>query len=253
MLQKKCGIGQHRQWGSFQESGESKFGFSFPSLFLVQVHSGISRVVGGSDTPSHMTNLSEQAAATLTVPVICEGWDCIVSTLVFPPCQLSSYFLSYGSLALSACMTVCAASCKRGGLQGSRFATQCSSIKTNKAKKEQSQDPWNQRPGSGLGFVPRGWVRFAGAGGLSAERSVWAFVCSMPPYPAPLKSACFCPLHNLIEFFEPLICMHFVSKRVGEGGRKTDMPPTQNSIEEQQEGQHDWPQGEMTDTSEPKA
>lgn len=236
MLQNKCGVEQHRQWGGFQESGESKFGFSFLSRFLVQVHSGISRVVGGSDAPSHMTNLSEQAAAALTVPVICRGWDCIVSTLFFSPCQLSSYFLSYGSLALSACMTVCAASCKRGGLQGSRFATQHSSIKTNKAKKEQCQDPWNQRPGSGLGFVPRGWVRFAGAGGLSAERSVWAFVCSMPPYPGPLKSACFCPLHNLIEFFWTANLYVFCEQKGGGGGRKTEMPPTQNSTGEQQVG-----------------
>lgn len=167
-----------------------------------------------------MTNLSEQAAATLTVPVICERWDCIVSTLVFSPYQLSSYFLFYGSLALSACMTVCAASCKQGGLQGSRFATQRSSIKTNKAKKEQCQDPWNQRPGSGPGFVPRGWVRFAGAGGLSAEKSVWSLCMQHASSSRPLKSACFCPLHNLIEFFEQLIRMHFVSKRVGEGGRQ---------------------------------
>lgn len=173
-----------------------------------------------------MTNLSERAqlAATLTVPVICRGWDCIVSTLFFPPCQLSSYFLSYGSLALSACMTVCAASCKRGGLQGSRFATQRSSIKTNKARssaktpeiKDQVQD----------------WALFQEAGSVWLVQGVWvlkevsgAFVCSMPPYPAPLKSACFCPLHNLIEFFEPLICMHFVSKGVGEGGRQKCPPP----------------------------
>lgn len=52
-----------------------------------------------------------------------------------------------------------------------------------------------------------------------------AFVCSMSPHPAPLKSACFCPLHNLIEFFEQLILMDFVSKRVGEGGRQKCPPP----------------------------
>lgn len=142
---------------------------------------------------------------------------------VFPPCQLSSYFLSYGSLALSACMTVCAASCKRGGLQGSRFATQRSSIKTNKARssaktpeiKDQVQD----------------WALFQEAGSVWLVQGVWvlkeasgAFVCSMPPYPAPLKSACFCPLHNLIEFFELLICMHFVSKGVGEEDRNAPHP-----------------------------
>lgn len=68
---------------------------------------------------------------------------------------------------------------------------------------------------------------FQEAGSVLLVQGVWvlkevsgAFVCSMPPHPAPLKSACFCPLHNLIEFFEQLIRMHFVSKRVGEGGRQ---------------------------------
>lgn len=73
---------------------------------------------------------------------------------------------------------------------------------------------------------------FQEAGSVLLVQGVWvlkevsgAFVCSMPTHPAPLKSACFCPLHNLIEFFEQLIRMHFVSKRVGEGGRQKCPPP----------------------------
>lgn len=91
------------------------------------------------------------------------------------------------------------------------------------------------------------WALFQEAGSVLLVQGVWvlkevsgAFVCSMSPHPAPLKSACFCPLHNLIEFFEQLILMDFVSKRVGEGGRQKCPPPR---IPKQQEGQHDWPQG----------
>lgn len=106
-------------------------------------------------------------------------------------------------------------------------------------EKEQCQAPQNQRPGLGLGFAPKGWTHFGGAGGLGdpgggeefkrlrtgpVERAAEAPACSIPAHCSSLKSACFCSLHNLIRFFEKANLYAFYEWR-GWSGAQDCLPP----------------------------
>ena len=129
-----------------------------------------------------------KAATTLTAPVISVRDETLIHRRFQDICRhfffsfLLSIFPSFpvglcGGLALSVgvCVCVCVCVCVRvcaltqtgwAGRGHGSPARLDPSRGTKQGEKEQCQAHWNQRPGLGLGFAPKGWTHFGGAGGL---------------------------------------------------------------------------------------
>lgn len=226
-----------------------------------------------------------KAATTLTTPVISVRDETLIHRRFQHICRhfffLLSIFPSFpvglcGGLALSVgvCVRVCALTQTGWAGRGHGSPARLDPSRgTKQGEKEQCQAHWNQRPGLGLGFAPKGWTHFGGAGGpleqeggggeelktiiksttASEDRAGWE------RWLKPLRAASLLvpPLWSLLTFVLYITWsdiwkanLYAFCEQGVEGGK--GLPPRipQGSW---QEGQHDWPQGETGNTSKPKA
>lgn len=182
-----------------------------------------------------------KAATTLTAPVISVRDETLIhrrfqhicrhffSLSPFSPPFLSGSVAAWHCLLVSVSVCVCVCAHTDGvGWQGSRFAGPPRSIKRNKAGGEGAvPSPLKSKTRFGIGICskrldPFCWCRGSlGANGRrrrgvknnnQVHHGVWgrgrlralaeASACSIPPRSSPLKSACFCSLHNLIWYLK---------------------------------------------------